>query len=267
MRVILLKNKTIPKDSYEEVFLENSAKPFFVPLLCHKTVDQDGLFEYLSSAEFEQIDSVIITSHRAVEAVNAHLEKLTDAAKLTLRSKPMYTVGPATAKVLRDAGYTDIRGADLAGNGSILSDLILEDFKGDNKDRRLVFFTGETRKDIIPRKIAANSDLHLMEKVVYRTDSLDNISDVFNQVWDEASSKETKPWVVFFSPSGTEAVISHLESLDRNKYRIASIGPTTEEYLVSKGFHSDHTADKPTAQSLLAGLTKFDSAEQQDSGH
>lgn len=263
MRVILLKNKTVPRDSYEEVFLENSADPLFVPLLCHTSVDSDGLLEYLSSEEFQQIDSVIITSHRAVEAVNAQLEKLDEIAKTALRSKPMYTVGPATAKVLREAGYTDIRGADRAGNGSILSDIILEDFK-DSRERKLVFFTGETRKDIIPRKIAANSDLLLVEKAVYKTDSLENITEVFNQAWSEASSTDTRPWVVFFSPSGTEAVISHLDSLNRDHYRIASIGPTTEEYLASKGFKSDHTADKPTAQSLLAGLSNFGNNDQSD---
>lgn len=259
MNLVLLKNKTTPCDPYEELITKHGFKPQFIPLLNHSHLDKLEIVEYLISPSFvEETHAFIITSQRAVECFNECMDLILDSSiKHKIFKKLGYTVGPATSEILSNSGFQNIRGGLDAGNGSILSDIIIQDL--DPKEHKLIFFTGEIRKDIIPRKLIGN-DFQLSEKVLYRTENRSDIVDNFESCCKklqnlQQSQNDGPHWLIFFSPQGTEIFVEYLVSKnyddDGIKFKVASIGPTTEQYLLQRGVEPDVVALKPTAKSLL----------------
>lgn len=249
--VVFLKNKKDPEDPYELHFRSLNYETKFVPLLEHEYVNGEELSRYLTSAEFSAVDALIITSQRAIGAIVTHLEALDDEVKLTLQSKPVYTVGPATAKELAIYGFTDIRGAEDAGNGKVLADIILSESL-----QTFVFFTGEIRRDTIPTKLRG-ANRELAEKIVYKTlDKSDTSTDCLDAIRANPDS-----WIVFFSPSGTEQILQllkdshHQEGTGMEGTKLACIGPTTYDFLVSKGFEPSAVAERPDPISLVEAIT------------
>lgn len=248
MRVLFLKNKTTPVDTYHEAFCERHT-PEFVPLLNHGPVSVEETTQYLCSKAFlEETDSFIITSQRAVEVFHLCLGEISKSSIDTarrIRAKTGYTVGPATEEILRANGFADVRGGIHAGNGSVLADIILQDLAPEKRSQRIVFFTGRIRKDVIPVKLK-NHGVNVVEEVIYKTENKRGILDDFL-----GRCAAPVDWIVFFSPQGTEGIVEHLQKEELKKAKIASIGPTTEDYLVSKGICTHVVAAKPTAASLL----------------
>jgi uroporphyrinogen-III synthase len=250
--IVLLKNKGKPRDAYADELGRRAVEHCFFPLLDHRMVDPDGLKQYLQSDEFSKIDATIVTSQRAVEAINHQLPQLTQPSMVT--SKPTFTVGPATAKVLTAAGYTDVRGANNAGNGDRLADIIQEEYHADNNLFRFVFFTGVTRRDIIPVRLHQMSGVHLTERVVYKTEELPNIHSEFQKLMQQTDDDVTSPWIVFFSPASAGSILQVLHCIPRHKYRLAAIGPTTRDYLARNNLTIDLMAEKPDADHLISAL-------------
>ncbi|VVT56422.1 uncharacterized protein SAPINGB_P005050 [Magnusiomyces paraingens] len=177
-RIYLFKNKTVPKDPYHDLFLEHGFEPVFVPLLRHKFINTDELRMLVQSAEFQNGNSaIIITSQRAIEAVNEVHASVGPEAQQALVSRPVYTVGPASAAALARAGYKDVRGGASAGNGSVLSEIIVrESEERPGEIGEYVFFTGVTRRDIIPVRLR-EARLRLAERVVYQTLAIENLEE------------------------------------------------------------------------------------------
>ncbi|KAI5950597.1 HEM4 [Candida margitis] len=275
--VILLKNPSTPKDPYHDLLIANSYNPHFIPLLHHTHKDKAQTLAYLTSDAFvENTLYFIITSQRAVEMLRECISEVTD---LELRSKILhkvgYTVGPATSKILREVGFTDVRGGVDAGNGSKLAELIMDEL---SPDTRVVFFTGEIRKDIIPRKLIDVGKFNQFEEfVMYQTRERDDIIGNFNSVVEqvdggcESTTKDASDicaggWIVFFSPQGTKEIVQYLkqqndsmsESRGNKRWKLASIGPTTEEYLLTNGLIPNTIAAKPDAANLVDGILKSD---------
>lgn len=252
--VLFLKNKTVPSDPYEELFTQNGYSTQFIPLLDHVHAELSFITGYLTSKEFlHDTDALIITSQRAVEALSDALDHLDPAQREHIVKKQAFTVGPATQHVLTKLGFQKLGGGEHAGNGNILADIILEQLKPHD---RVTFFTGETRRDIIPRKLLSNG-YNLKEVVIYRTVDKPHIIERFTDAFTEISS-HPKQWIVFFSPQGTQEIVDYLKTLNLpSSCQIASIGPTTEEYLLRKGIEPNLVARKPEANSLLSGVTAF----------
>lgn len=241
MKLLMLKNQTVPSDLYHTVFTSYGHTPQFLPLLDHGPTDVEATTAYLCS-DFARFSAFIITSQRAVEVFRTCLQRIEakDAEKAReIRRKVGYTVGPATAHILKEIGFADVRGSD-AGNGSLLADLILQE-----QPESLVFFTGVIRKDIIPVKLRKHG-VALDEVVIYKTEPKRDIIERFRQC-------SGYDWVVFFSPQGTEEIVNHIVSSGL-AVKTASIGPTTEEYLLEKGIKADVVAQKPTAESLYHSI-------------
>jgi uroporphyrinogen-III synthase len=266
--VFLLKNKTVPRDPYLEIFQseQSPVTPEFLPLLQHEYIDPPALKKVLESPDFiEKSGPIIITSQRAIEAVNTHLNDLHPAALKSLLNKSVYTVGPATYKVLSDAGFTDIRGGQDAGNGAVLAEIILKDLSSrpaqedDAQPQRLIFFTGQTRRDIIPRRLA-EAGVDLTEQVVYRTLPLDDIETrVKQRVIESVKARQGAPedlhYLVFFSPAETDSLVEALNEMgEERKCYIVAIGPTTKEFLEKNNLPVDVMAEKPDAFHLLKGI-------------
>lgn len=257
-RVLLLKNRTTPRDPYYEAFVTAGFDPTFIPLLEHGHVDREKSIEYLKSSEFLRYPVVIITSQRAVECLNECLEYVDTETRQMIHTKTIYTVGPATTKVLRDAGFTAIRGGSDAGNGLALSDIIIRDVE-QGTPSEMIFFTGEIRKDIIPRRLLS-ANIALVEKVLYNTRDRPDIVDNFH------SCRHGAEWVVFFSPQGTDPIVRHLQSQLQEEVMpfVASIGPTTEEYLQLNGLPIHTVAAKPEASSLIAAIESYTDVRRRD---
>lgn len=146
----------------------------------------------------------------------------------------------------------------------------------------LLFLVGEQRRDIIPKTLM---DPHLPkekiipieELVVYGTGVMESFETDFTEVLKHSEDREVR-WVVVFSPTGCEAMLRVLGMLDpetgrvktgergggcgvrrgRRKTYIATIGPTTRDYLRRTfGFEADVCAEKPSPEGVGKGIRKF----------
>ncbi|RCK54520.1 Uroporphyrinogen-III synthase [Candida viswanathii] len=253
--VILLKNPSVPEDPYDAKFTTSHYAPHFIPLLTHTHTNKHLTTAYLSSTEFlDHCDVFIITSQRAVEMFHECLCRIPAATRARIYAKVGYTVGPATYSILKGCGFVDVRGGERAGNGSKLADLISGEI---TREARVVFFTGEIRKDIIPKKLCGLG-YDLKEVVIYKTECREDIVERFERLMMGLELG----WIVFFSPQGTKEIVEHLrrESGGR-RWKIASIGPTTEEYLLGYDIKPNVIAEKPEPESLFQCIYKYDTTK------
>lgn len=263
--VILLKNASIPSDPYDIKFSNsNKYKPNFVPLLTHRHKDKSQTLSFLISDEFlNNIPIFIITSQRAVEMFKECIEELNHDIRQRIYQKIGYTVGPATYKILKSVGFKDVRGGDEAGNGSKLADLIKQDTIG-RENIPMVFFTGVIRKDIIPRKLIDSGYNNFQEFILYQTgdrlDIIDNLKKVIHSL--DKGKDNDDVWIVFFSPQGTKEIVNYLIDRDgdsnQKNWKIASIGPTTRDYLKDFDLSPHVIAPKPDPEALFETIFQYD---------
>ncbi|BFZ55343.1 hypothetical protein PYCC9005_002383 [Savitreella phatthalungensis] len=245
--VILLKTKSTPKDPYESEFMSRGYKPYFVPVLSHAMVNLADLQQRLSA--IDQYSGLIVTSQRSVEAVADMIAALTTSQKTALLQKPVYTVGPATHAAISRIGFSDIRGSE-SGNGDALATFILRE-RPENEIRPFFFIVGDKRRDIITKRMAA-AGIPLEELVVYETVTASTfISDFQSATMDAGNSIE---WLVFFSPAGADVALEFVKR-SGNRTRIATIGPTTYDYLVNTwSITPQVVSPKPEPVSLVTAL-------------
>ena len=149
------------------------------------------------------------------------------------------------------------------GNGSVLADIIIHDLSIDLRARslsELLFLVGETRRDIIPKKLHSKG-IKVREVVTYKTEELNDSFKRFDSAMQSYNGNEmTLNWVVVFSPQGTKEITQYLSVnhrlLDSN-LRIASIGPTTQQYLEDSNITSDIVSPKPDPKSLLHAIEVY----------
>src|SRR5205085_2527439 len=97
-----------------------------------------------------------ITSQRAVEVLSTVLLSVSpDIRPRLLNDTKVYVVGPATARAAAGLGFSspNILG-QRSGNGEALSEFILSNY--DARPKPLLFLTGETRRDIIPKTLSTS---------------------------------------------------------------------------------------------------------------
>lgn len=139
----------------------------------------------------------------------------------------------------------------------------------------LLFLVGEQRRDIIPKKLmdpALPSDkfIRIKEVVVYGTGVMKSFQQDFTKLLQETQDRPAR-WVVVFSPSGCDGMLSALGWLnessgrvggdfhqeDRKTY-IATIGPTTRLHLVKNfGYEPDVCAEQPSPEGVWQGISRF----------
>ncbi|KAM0240906.1 hypothetical protein ACHAP5_007705 [Fusarium lateritium] len=190
--ILLLKTRSSPGDSYEDLFSESDAHgigfaPEFVPVLLHQFHDE-GMKEVaallgerrIGNQEHHEYGGLIFTSQRAVEAfvklvedgkaAKANIiphatEDATNSADTTswphLQNVPVYSVGPATTRALAAVPQDpplQVFGSHT-GNGAALAPYILAHYFEWYRDQNrptlppLLFLVGETRRDIIPKTL------------------------------------------------------------------------------------------------------------------
>ncbi|QIW98674.1 hypothetical protein AMS68_004192 [Peltaster fructicola] len=233
---------------------------------------------------------LIFTSQRAVDAFTIIVSKLDPEKIDTLFDKdmPIYVVGPATARGVRALGLPCPVIGEETGNGDALAKYILAWHATLSKDvthlngRKLplLFLVGDQRRDIIPKtlqseELSAAEQVPVLEVVVYETGEMASFEEDFSELVSQAKKARTKEqWVVVFSPQGCEAMLMSLGWLEEKdgRYnearreimsgpmdtRIATIGPTTQEYLQQQfGFTPDVCAAQPSPAGLIQGIAAF----------
>lgn len=293
--ILLLKTKSVPTDTYEELFLtydNQGYAPVFVPVLEHRfkpdalnTVRQHilnrGLVPTLQNG-LATYGALIFTSQRAVEAFNEVVEDIrkerTSVDDLLPESLPLYVVGPATARGLRALNLRCPILGEETGNGEALAGFILEHYNSlypGIPNPPILFMVGDKRRDIIPRtlqseQLPSDRSARVDELVIYETGEMRSFKSNFTDIWQaNAVSGRKCQWIVVFSPTGCQAMLESLGLLDvetgkakkiasgRNVL-ILTIGPTTRDYLMNEfDFVPDVVAEKPSPEGIAEGIRAF----------
>lgn len=236
--ILLLKTKSTPIDTYEELFSSSpvpssgsdeartSFSPQFVPVLQHRLEEPgvNALRDHLqnqsiSPREESTYGGLIFTSQRAVEAFAKTVDEgKGDPSWPHLQDIPIYSVGPATTRALRAIPQApkplQVFG-EHTGNGEVLSRFILDHYSEWYPSRTtkpaLLFPVGEQRRDIIPKTLMdptlpSDRRIEVAEKIVYGTGVMESfLSDFTAVLRDTADARER--WVVVFSPTGCDSML------------------------------------------------------------
>ncbi len=293
--VLLLKTKSSPIDAYEDHFSTRQDEldfvPAFIPVLEHR-LDASGMTRLAVLLEDGKLagdaDSayggLVFASQRAVEA----FAKLVTDGRGTgepgwphLQNTPIYSVGPATARALRAVPQEpslQVFG-EHTGNADKLAPFILEHYghwyaeRGQSPPPPLLLVVGEQRRDTIPKALMDASlpperCIPVDEVVVYVTGVAESFGSEFKRALAATQSARLR-WVVVFSPTGCDSMLSGLGMLDEttNQARphldgpttvVATIGPTTRRYLQKTfGFEPQVCSEQPTPEALSAGIAKY----------
>lgn len=260
-------------------------------------IDQAFTASTESKSSSKRYGGIIFTSQRAVEAFAKVIEKLREenllANKLLPSTCPFYVVGPATAQGL---GLLDLSCpivGEESGNGDNLAQFILSHYNGlwssnaPNGKPPLLFLVGEQRRDIIPKTLQSSTlsqaeKIDIDELVVYGTTEMESFPSDFATTWSaNIRAGHMQQWVIVFSPSGCRSMFEVWGLLDPETSKvkskrvqdrrgsvaapesqprtyIATIGPTTSDYLLSEfDFAPDVVAPQPSPAGLLEGISHF----------
>ncbi|CAL9731138.1 uroporphyrinogen-III synthase [Monosporozyma unispora] len=252
-QIIFLKNKTIPIDKYESLSRRyNFNKIKFLPLIKHTNLPNEILSLFNDLSYLESLKYIIVTSQRTVECLYLEvIPNLTLEQTNQLFNKRVYTVGPATGEFLRRCGFKDVIGDEM-GNGNNLSDMIIDTLNPETAGQFL-FLVGLIRTDIIKNKLL-NAGYNVKEVIAYATEPLDNN---LRHLQEEIDVQQEN-WVVIFSPQGITEIIEYLRDHHSHNIKIASIGPTTEAYLLKHGITPHVSSPKPSPESLLQVISSYE---------
>ncbi len=180
----------------------------------------------------------IFTSSRAVAAFGKAVAA-NAAQRNAWSAKKVFAVGPRTAAALRSLGYEPE--GEASGSAEQLARHILQQAVGGP----LLFLCGDRRRDTLPA-ILREGGIATEEIVVYRT-RLRTL-----RAWPGHKKPD---WVVFFSPSGFEALLQS-PGLSLKGLAIAAIGSATAEAVRAQGFLVRAVAEEPAPEALAQALRK-----------
>ncbi|KAF3089226.1 hypothetical protein TWF102_009718 [Orbilia oligospora] len=302
--ILLLKTKSTPTDPYATLLSSNGYNPIFVPVLHHTAINADIVRQYIlngaitpniaaddnnnntnNSETAKKFAAIIITSQRAVESLSTILDDLNSTNPSTISNfllqTIIYVVGPATANSLISLGFPpkNILGQS-SGNGAVLSDFIVDHYTTHNLSGDLLFLTGETHSTILPTRVPERLrelleiDVNVEEVVVYKTGVVGEFESDLRQCLDrleeeDGNMEEEEPvWLIFFSPTGTDAALRVLEAREsssttttttatkkKRRYKCCSIGPTTKDFMFQGfGRKADAMAKIPSPEGVLEAI-------------
>jgi len=228
--VVLLRWPDDP-DPYVNAFNEANLTATCEPVLRFAFPSQDVLRDRLESPN--RYGGLIATSPRAGQALH-RVFRTASTLRKEWGGRPAYAVGPKTGQWLRRLGL-DVQD-EGAGTASDLVSVIVDS----HVSRPLLFLCGSRRRDELPNGLR-EAGIPLREQVVYETRTRSEV---------DLPGPSAHPWLVFFSPSGLEAVEKTV-GRDLTAYRLATIGPTTAGHLRSEGYDVEAVADEPTPEALV----------------
>ncbi|CCH59189.1 hypothetical protein TBLA_0B03480 [Henningerozyma blattae CBS 6284] len=255
--VILLKNpreSNSKDDDYYKIFDKYGYYPNFLPVITHTNIINQIVPVLNDSDYLDELPFIIVTSQRALTFLNEKdLNNQYPSQNFEkLLNKPVYTVGPATAKCLRNLKFKDIRGTET-GNAEALAKLIISELDQYDLTQKPLFLTGEKHKDTITKALKTKFNISVEEIVTYKTISLDDSLLRFKSVFKPNS------WIILFSPQGTKDILKYLNDhkLNSSPFHLAAIGPYTREYLISNDLKPDVVSPHPDPISLVNSILTF----------
>lgn len=229
--VCLLRACDVP-DPYVSALEEAGFEAICEPVLAFDFIHQDALVEALGAAG--DYAGLILTSPRAVEAL-ARASAQVEGFPGAWAGNPTFVVGPRTATAVRRLGLVPV--GEEAGTGAALADHVARH----RADAPWLFLCGNRRNDDLPDALTA-ATMAIHELCVYRT-----------RLRTDIDLPSALDWLVFFSPSGVEAVQAaageEAETIPK-----AAIGPTTAAALDAVGWPVAAVAVAPTPEAVVAAL-------------
>ena len=231
--IYLLKNRSEDSEFGLQDEYDACLDCIFVSVMVYECINIQQLIQQVNS-----YDSIIVTSQRAVDALKYILPQV------KVLDKPVYTVGPATARRLKTIGFTKVYGEE-SGNGKELAKYMNSTIE---KPTSFLFLAGEVHRKLLPDELIKHGH-KVYTQIVYKT-----VPTVLDNYF--STHLLHNDWVVFFSPGYSDKVLKELRVLEQQgiKARIADIGTTTAEYLESQGFKVDAVATSQSDQVLKAVL-------------
>jgi uroporphyrinogen-III synthase len=232
-RALLLRSGD-ESDPYEEALEADGFAVDSLAVLSFDVVHGEALRSALEHPN--SYDGLILTSPRAVDALGDALPWL-PAENMLWHNKASFAVGPRTADALRSIGF-EPQGEE-SGSAEMLADLIC----GLTFRRPLLFLCGNRRREVLPDRLH-EAGVDFEEICVYVSRPRSDLN------WPIGRRPD---WIVFFSPSGYEAVRqAHRANL--GGARIAAIGATTAAALRSDGWEVAAVAMEPSPAGLRAAI-------------
>ncbi|MFO8233691.1 MAG: uroporphyrinogen-III synthase [Longimonas sp.] len=230
--IVLLRHPRISSgaDPYVQALQSLSVSVQCTPVLAFD-IDPPPTLDVLL-ARPARYDALLCTSPRAVRALEQVLPS-THPNHARWADKPAYVVGPRTAQAVAEWGGTPV-GAD-AGGAAALADQIVADAPGP-----LLFVSGNRRRDTLPNALVSAGQM------------FDEVESYRTRTRSTLNLPPPPAWLVFFSPSGTEAV--QASGYDLASYPCAAIGPTTATALREQGAAVRAVADAPTPEALATAV-------------
>lgn len=228
-------------DRYLRAFAEADLRAVCEPVLSFTFPNQPALASHLERQN--HYSALIATSPRVARALG-HVFDERPLLRTKWEGVPAYAVGPKTAASLRDVGLRPA-GAE-AGSAQALAQRIV----GEEPDEPLLFLCGNRRRDQLPDRLTT-ANVAFDELIVYETDTRHDVT---------LPPPDRGIWLVFFSPSGIEAV--EKSGCDSGTglpgYRIAAIGPTTGGELAAAGYFVEAIASEPSPKGVVTAITGAD---------
>ena len=112
--------------------------------------------------------------------------------------------------------------------------------ESDSPSKPLLFLCGDKRRDVLPDGLF-EAGVRYSELEIYTSSTRGDL----------AIPEETA-WLVFFSPSGLQAV--EASGIDPAAYRLAAIGETTARALEEAGYPVSAIADEPSPDALANAI-------------
>ncbi|XP_034254247.1 uroporphyrinogen-III synthase [Thrips palmi] len=247
MKILVLK---APKETAED------GDPY-VNALRNVGLDADGLevlsFQYVNQdllrekvLDPKNYGGFIFTSPRGVVAVEQCL-KGTELGRNEWSSVPAYVVGEGTGKVLWEKFEIPSVGQD-SGSAQKLAHFIRKEHTDGNR-KPLLFPSADLKRNAL-QEMLTEAGISVDVVTSYKTIPHPHLEAILKEKF---SSNEGRPDVlVFFSPSGVNAVLSHPSDLQQCK--VVAIGPTTEAALKDRGMVVFATAENPSPTGLVEAI-------------
>jgi uroporphyrinogen-III synthase len=144
-------------------------------------------------------------------------------------------------------GFKCVQG-DHTGTASNLADYIVQTVPSPS---RLLYLMGDKRRDVLPNQLV-DSGYQLDQIQAYETGPNPNFGKQVEAIEESAGQIQ---WIVFFSPSGFDVALETLQARRNiSRIQIASIGPTTTNHILEKGYQVSAQAQHPTPKSLADAI-------------
>ncbi|RMZ82628.1 hypothetical protein DV738_g1483, partial [Chaetothyriales sp. CBS 135597] len=240
--LLLLKTRSTPTDAYQKYFGPSSGfTPTFLPVLTHyhNPSSLARISSLLQSSQSSPLtteyDGLIFTSQRAVEAFSSCVH---DTHSLLFPS---------------------------SSDHSPHNDEEQERKREWQPRRKLLFFVGEQRRDVIPRTLMDSAALggelrtvQVEEMEVYRTDVRAEFERDRGVGVDEGEGDGRKEAVAAAPAAAKSFWVDESRSSDTVRYVVATIGPTTRDFLRNSfGFEPDACAKKPSPEGVALAVADF----------